>query len=112
MSRTVTAIERDMTPRSTIPPVRSANRTDSSRGELGLQSSARRLVAEWQQRGPETLSGHALRKLRLAGGGPAMLCGRSTRTGFYQMAIVLPATLMTRDLRSCSSKRYQRHLAD
>ena len=23
------------------------------------------LVAEWQQRGPETLSGHAVRKLRL-----------------------------------------------
>jgi hypothetical protein len=26
-----------------------------------------------------------------------MLCGRSTRTGFYQMAIVLPATLMMHD---------------
>src|SRR4026209_219260 len=41
-----------------------------------------------------------------------MLCWRSTRTGFYQMAIVLPATLMTRDSRSCSSKRGQRGLAD
>jgi hypothetical protein len=55
MSRTIKAIERDMIPRSTVAPVR-----------LGLQSRAAKLVAEWQQRGPETLSGHALHKLRLA----------------------------------------------
>ena len=79
MSRTIKAIERHMT-----LPVRSADWTDSSRGELGpqstvsalrsqtrrgelgLQSRAAKLVAEWQQRGPETLSGNALRKLRLA----------------------------------------------
>jgi hypothetical protein len=68
MSRTIKAIERHMIspvrlgPRSTIPPVRSK----TGRGELGLQSRASKLVAEWQQRGPETLSGHTLRKLRLA----------------------------------------------
>ena len=67
MSRTIKAIERHMIlpvrlgPRSRIPPVRSKTR----RGELGLQSRASNLVAEWQQRGPETLSGHAFRKLRL-----------------------------------------------
>jgi hypothetical protein len=72
MSRTIKAIERHMT-----LPVRSADWTDSSRGELGpqskvppdrlgLQSRAAKLVAEWQHRGPETLSGNALRKLRLA----------------------------------------------
>jgi hypothetical protein len=57
MSSTIKAIERHM-----ILPVRSKTR----RGELGLQSRAAKLIAEWQQRGPETLSGHALRKLRLA----------------------------------------------
>ena len=31
-----------------------------------VQPSAPGLIAEWQQRGPETLSGYALRKLRLA----------------------------------------------
>jgi hypothetical protein len=66
MSRTIKAIERHMIlplplgPTSRIPPVRSKTR----RGELGLQSRASKLVAEWQQRGPETLSGYALRKLR------------------------------------------------
>jgi hypothetical protein len=67
MSRTTKAIERHMTlpvrlgPQSKVPPVRS----ETLRGELALQSRAAKLVAEWQQRGPETLSGHALRKLRL-----------------------------------------------
>ena len=67
MSRTIKAIERHMIlpvrlgPRSTIPSVRPKTR----RGELGLQSRPSKLVAEWQQRGPKTLSGHALRKLRL-----------------------------------------------
>lgn len=51
MSRTIKAIERHMNPQSKAVPV---------------QSRAAELVAEWQQRGPETLSGHALRKLRLA----------------------------------------------
>ena len=31
-----------------------------------VQSSAPSLIAEWQERGPETLSGQAFRKLRLA----------------------------------------------
>jgi len=72
MSRTIKAIERHMT-----LPVRSADWTDSSRGELGpqskvppnrlgLESRAAKLVAEWQHRGPETLSGYTSRKLRLA----------------------------------------------
>lgn len=30
------------------------------------QNGALKLVAEWQERGPQTLSGHTLRKLRLA----------------------------------------------
>jgi hypothetical protein len=51
MSRTIEAIQRHM-----IPQFKAAS----------VQSSASKLVAEWQQRGPETLSGHALRKLRLA----------------------------------------------
>jgi hypothetical protein len=61
MSSTIKAIERHMTlpvrlgPQSKVPLVR-----------LGLQSRAAKLVAEWQQRGPETFSGHAVRKLRLA----------------------------------------------
>ena len=62
MSSTIKAIERHMILQPKVPPVRSKTR----RGELGLQSRAAMLVAEWQQRGPETLSGHALRKLRLA----------------------------------------------
>jgi hypothetical protein len=72
MSRTIKAIERHMIlpvrlgPRSTIPSVRSQTR----RGELGLQSHASNLVGEWQQRGPETLSGDALRKLRLVFASP------------------------------------------
>jgi hypothetical protein len=31
-----------------------------------VQSRASKLIAEWQQRGPETVSGHALQKLRLS----------------------------------------------
>lgn len=42
-------------PQSTITPV-----------QLELAPCGPRLVAEWQQRGPETLSGRAVRKLRLA----------------------------------------------
>ena len=45
-----------------VPRVRSQTR----RGELGLQSSASGLIAEWQERGLETFSGYAVRKLRLA----------------------------------------------
>jgi hypothetical protein len=55
MSRTIKAIERHM-----ILPVRS----NSRRGEPGLQNRERKLVAEWQ-RGAEIL-GHVQRKLRLA----------------------------------------------
>jgi hypothetical protein len=50
MSRTIKAIERHMTP----PRKREA-----------VESHAPKLVGECQQRGPETFSGFALRKLRL-----------------------------------------------
>lgn len=59
MSRTIKAIERYM-----MPPVRSQARG----GEVGLPSRPAKLVTEWQQHGPETLSGYAVRKLRLAFG--------------------------------------------
>jgi hypothetical protein len=52
MNSTIKAIERHIASRTT---------------RAGVQSSALSLIAEWQERGPETLSGHALRKLRLAG---------------------------------------------
>jgi hypothetical protein len=57
MSKTIRAIERHIMSRTrpAVPPA-----------QLGLQPSAPRLIAEWQQHGPETLSGYALRKLRLA----------------------------------------------
>src|SRR5437763_14869423 len=45
-----------------------------------------------------------------AGWGPAMLCGRGTRTGVYRMAIVLRAALMAPDSRSCPGKGGQRGL--
>jgi hypothetical protein len=51
MSRTIKAIERHM-----IPQPQAAS----------IQSRARTLIAEWQQRGPEALSGHTIRKLRLS----------------------------------------------
>ena len=51
MSRTTKAIERHVIPQSKA---------------VSVQSRAPGLVAEWQQRGPETLAGYALRKLRLA----------------------------------------------
>ena len=51
MSRTIKAIERHM--------------TQASKSEV-VARSAPKLVGEWQQRGPETFSGYALRKLRLA----------------------------------------------
>lgn len=43
-----------MIPQSTIPPVQPGSARSS------------KLVAEWQHRGPETLSGLAVRKLRLS----------------------------------------------
>ena len=55
MSRTIKAIERHMIPKATFPPAR-----------IGFPSGDSKLVAEWQQRGPETLSGYTSRKLRLA----------------------------------------------
>ena len=61
MSRTIKAIERHM-----ILPVRLGSQFKVPTVRLGLQSRAAKLVAEWQQRGPETLSGHVVRKLRLA----------------------------------------------
>jgi hypothetical protein len=51
MSRTLKAIERHM--------------TQPSKSEV-VKHPAPKLVAEWQPRGPETLSGRMLGKLRLA----------------------------------------------
>src|SRR5438270_12579570 len=51
MSGTIKAIERHMTPRSKREAV---------------EPHIPKLVGEWQQRGPETFSGYALRKLRFA----------------------------------------------
>jgi hypothetical protein len=51
MSGTLKAIEHHMTP----PSKREA-----------VEPHASKLVGEWQHRGPETFSGYALRKLRLA----------------------------------------------
>jgi hypothetical protein len=57
MSRTIKAIEHHIVSRM---------RPAVSLVRLGLQPSAPRLIAEWQQHGPETFSGHGVRKLRLA----------------------------------------------
>jgi hypothetical protein len=55
MNRTIKAIERHMrVPARSTPP-----------GEFQAPSRSSKLVGEWQQHGPETLSGYALRKLRL-----------------------------------------------
>ena len=51
MSRTLKAIERHM--------------TQPSKSEV-VERSAAKLVGEWEQHGPETLSRRILRKLRLA----------------------------------------------
>jgi len=51
MSTTIQAIERHQIRQSTAAPG---------------QYRASKVIVEWQQRGPETLSGHALRKLRLS----------------------------------------------
>ena len=51
MGTTIKAIERQLIPQSTPTLV---------------QSRASKLIAEWQQRGPEMVSGHALQKLRLS----------------------------------------------
>ena len=56
MSNTMKAIERHMTlPVRLGPPAKAGS----------SQPRGADLVAEWQQRGPETLSGHIVRKLRL-----------------------------------------------
>ena len=57
MSRTIKAIEHHAISRT---------RTAGSPVRFGLQPSAPRLIAEWQQHGPETFSGYAVRKLRMA----------------------------------------------
>ena len=51
MGTTIKAIERHLIPQSTAAPDR---------------FRASKLIAEWQQRGPEMVSGHALQKLRLS----------------------------------------------
>ena len=56
MSRTIEAIERHMK-----LPVRPGPQSEAAT----VTSRVSKLVAEWQQRGPETLSGRTFRKLRL-----------------------------------------------
>jgi len=51
MGTIIKAIERQLIPQSTATL---------------MQSRASKLVAEWQQRGPEMVVGHALLKLRLS----------------------------------------------
>ena len=68
MSRTIKAIERHMIlpvrpePQSRVLPARSK----SHLAKIGFHSRSAEFVAEWQQRGPETLSGLVVRKLRLS----------------------------------------------
>jgi len=56
LSSTVKALEHDgaSRPKLAVSPIR-----------LGLHPAASCFIAEWQQHGPETVSGYALRKLRL-----------------------------------------------
>jgi hypothetical protein len=69
-----------------IMPVRSKTR----RGELGPSSTISRvqlrspadtpkLFGEWQQRGPETFSGHVFRKLRFTLAPPQLVASASAR---------------------------------
>jgi len=53
VSRPIETIEPHLVPRSATSPAR-------------LSRCASKLVAEWQEHGPETLSGLAVRKLRLS----------------------------------------------
>ena len=64
MSKTIKAIERHLICQFG-PPNSPIRRTGPVAGS-GLPSLGSKLVAEWQQRGPETLSGYTSRKLRLA----------------------------------------------
>jgi len=72
MSKTIKGIERHLIMpvrielQSNVRPVRSADWTNWSRSGFGFPTRDSKLVAEWQQRGPETLSGYTSRKLRLA----------------------------------------------
>jgi hypothetical protein len=43
----------------------SRDQSKTRRGEIGLSAATSKLFGEWQQRGPEGLSGLAFRKLRL-----------------------------------------------
>ncbi|HEY2713639.1 MAG TPA: hypothetical protein VGI60_14085 [Chthoniobacterales bacterium] len=72
MSKTIKAIERHLIMpvrlerQTKVLSVRSTDWTGWSGSGFELPSRDSTLVAEWQQRGPETLSGYASRKLRLA----------------------------------------------
>jgi len=72
MSKTIKAIGRHLIMpvrlerQTKVRPVRPADWTNWSRSGFGLPSRDSKLVAEWQQRGPETLFGYTSRKLRLA----------------------------------------------
>jgi len=57
MSRTIKAIERHMTLPARLGPLSKA---------ASIESRTTKLIAEWQERGPETLSGHTFRKLHLS----------------------------------------------
>jgi len=67
MSRTIKAIERHMIPRSSrLRSEPDWHKATARQAKQPMQNAERKLVGEWQQRGPETLSGRMLRKLRLA----------------------------------------------
>ena len=73
LSTPTTSIEHHPTPNSTVPLGRTATRG----AKLGVQAFGRELVAVWQPRGPETLSGNALRKLRLSYAPPQVVIDAS-----------------------------------
>jgi hypothetical protein len=51
--------------RHIMVPVRFGPAATIPRVQLGPTARTAKLFGEWQQRGPETLSGHVFRKLRL-----------------------------------------------
>ncbi|HKP46065.1 MAG TPA: hypothetical protein VJT50_05645 [Pyrinomonadaceae bacterium] len=66
MSRTIEAIERHMRPSVQFGRHATASSSIGERGDTDSSRRERKLVGEWQHGGPETFSGLAVRKLRLA----------------------------------------------
>jgi hypothetical protein len=50
-----------------------------TRGQLGLPAFTSNLFGEWQQRGPETFSGHVVQKLRLTLASPQFVAAANAR---------------------------------